>query len=84
MFLLFQLLVSRNLIWGLIIGYFIVYSGNGMVFNILTSQILPTFIDKTCSFSQFSDINCHYSSFPAPACKKSRLGFTNSLLENFY
>ena len=45
-----------------------------------TSQILPIF----CNFFQLSDINCHYSSFPAPGGKKSRLGFANSLLQNFY
>ena len=49
-----------------------------------TSRILPNFSDKTCSFFQFSDIHCHYSSFPAPWGKKSRLGFANSLVQNFY
>ena len=62
-----------------IIGYFIVSSGNGMVFNFTN---FTNFFDKTCSF-QFSAINCHYSSFPAPGGKKSRLGFANSLQQNF-
>ena len=56
-------------------------SGNGMVFNFTN---FTNFIDKTCSFFQFSYINCHYSGFPAPGGKKSRLGFANSLLQYFY
>ena len=52
-----------------IIGYFVVSSGNGMVFNFTNFN---NFFDKTSSFFQFSDINCQYSSFPAPEGKKSR------------
>ena len=48
-----------------------------------TSRILPIFLTKLAVF-QLSDINCHYSSFPAHGGKKSRLGFANSLLQNFY
>ena len=48
-----------------------------------TSQILPIFFNETCSFFQFSDFNCHYSSFSAPGVKKSRLVFANSLLQSF-
>ena len=63
-----------------ILGYFIVSSGNGMVFNFTD---FTNFFDKFAVF-QLSDINCHYSSFPAHGGKKSRLGFANSLLQNFY
>ena len=58
-----------------------VSSGNRMVFNVTN---FTKCFDKTCNVFQFSVSNCHYSSFPAPGGKNSRLGFHNSLLQNFY
>ena len=52
-FQFFQLQGPGNLLWGLLIGHFIVASNSGMVFNILMSPILK-FFDKICKFFKVS------------------------------
>ena len=73
--------MSRNLLYGLIIGYCIVSSGNGMVSTFYHHEFLQ-FFDKTCNF--FSNFLIFLIQvFPDPGAREHPKGFYNKLLTNF-
>ena len=53
LFELIQTLMSKMLLWGLIIGYCIVSCGNEVVLNIITSRILIIFVNQTWYFLKY-------------------------------
>ena len=63
-----------------IIGYFVVSSGNGMVFNFTN---FTNFFDKTSVFSNFLTLIVIIQVFQLQKAR-NLVGFANSFLQNFY
>ena len=70
-FQFFQLQGQGNLLWGLLIGHFIVSFNNGRVFHILVSQILAFFLIKSAIFSRYPKVFVSFWYSSTLKCEKS-------------
>ena len=75
--------MSRNPLYGLIIGYCTVSSGDRMVSTFQLREFLQLFEKNLQIFSRFLKIFVGFKVYPASRAKEPRLGFDNRLLYSF-
>ena len=75
--------MSRKPLYGLIIGYCTVSSGNGMVSTFQLRELLQ-FLEKNLQiFSRFLKIFVGFQAYPASRDQEPPLGFNDRLLYRF-